>query len=228
MTLLPSSLRALLFAAETLPFSVALAVVSAIAVLEAVALLLGLGLGSLLDVFSPGSHALGIPAQSSSMSLRAIAWLEVGGLPLLAVLVLALSWFGLAGLVLQALHLELSRGYLPVLQASALASVASVPLTRVSAGMLGRVMPKDETTAVSRASFCGRVAVMLQATAHPGHAAQAKLYDQHGQPHYVLVEPEDDHTALEAGSEVLLIHARGSRFTAIANPHRVLSPTRRD
>ena len=52
-----------------------------------------------------------------------------------------------------------------------------------------------------------------------GRPAQARVRDQFGTQHYVMVEPEDSVQALEAGTSVLLVrHLHGRRFHAIPNP----------
>jgi hypothetical protein len=218
----------LLFAPECLPFSVALAVMLGIAALEGAALLLGGGFGPWLDGALPeGLDAdLGPDVGEVSALAKVLGWLHVGRVPALVVLVCALMWFGLTGLALQATVASLVGGLAPAAIAAPLALAAALPLTRATAALLGRLLPRDETSAVSRESFVGRVARMLEVAARKGEPAQAKLHDAHGQAQYVLVEPEDEGTVLEAGSEVLLVRHAGAYFTAIPNVHRALSPQR--
>ena len=62
------------------------------------------------------------------------------------------------------------------------AFVASLPIVRISGGALGRVIPRDETTAVSIESLVGRIATVVSGTARAGYPAQARVTTEHGQP----------------------------------------------
>ena len=88
---------------------------------------------------------------------------------------------------------------------------------------MARIIPKDETEAVSEKSFVGCVATITIGTASKGKPAQAKLRDRLGNTHYVMVEPDIDGQFFETGSEVLIVMQTGSVFTAIANSNPSLS-----
>ena len=101
----------------------------------------------------------------------------------------------------------------------ALALVAAVFGVRIFGGALGKIIPRDETTAVSDASLVGRVGTIVIGTARAGKPAEARVRDEHGASHYVMVEPEEPDQAFEAGASVLLVrHLSGRRFQAIHNP----------
>ena len=84
-------------------------------------------------------------------------------------------------------------------------------------GWVEKVMPKDETSAVSHNSFIGRVATVVIGTAKQGEPAQAKLLDQFGRTHYVMVEPDIQGEELTAPTAVLLVSLEGSVFRGIRN-----------
>ena len=86
-------------------------------------------------------------------------------------------------------------------------------------GLLARVMPGDETSAVSEMSLIGRAGVVVQGVARQGSAAQMKLRDMHGRIHYVLVEPDLADETFEEGAAVLLVKKNGARYMGIRNPH---------
>jgi hypothetical protein len=173
----------------------------------------------------PFTFALAVVLALGLLELLALG-LGLGSVPTSALLALLVGWFAISGLCMQAVQAALFGGYLPTLRACVQAACLSVPLAHGSARLLSRVLPSDESSAVSRSSFVGSVATMLQAPAHAGHAAQAKLHDGFGQPHYVLVEPEHEGETLAAGCEVLLVRQCGAGFRAIENPHPALSPRR--
>jgi hypothetical protein len=84
-------------------------------------------------------------------------------------------------------------------------------------------MKQEESDAVSRDTFIGKVAVVVRGEARKGFPAEAKLRDLTGATHYVLVEPDEENAVLSAGSEVLLVEQAGAVFRAIINPSRALS-----
>ena len=86
-------------------------------------------------------------------------------------------------------------------------------------GLLARVMPGDETSAVSEMSLIGRAGLVVQGIARKGSAAQMKLKDMHGRTHYVLVEPDRPDETFEEGAAVLLVKKNGARYMGIRNPH---------
>jgi hypothetical protein len=67
-------------------------------------------------------------------------------------------------------------------------------------------------------SLVGRVATVVSGVARHGYPSQAKVTSQHGQTHYIMVEPDGDGT-FESGASVLLVRQiSGTRFAGIANP----------
>jgi hypothetical protein len=216
-----------LTADENLAFSVALALMSFLALLEGVGMLLGAGLSGLADALLPDSlvphlHA-DIPDTATPGPISGLlGWLYVGKVPFLVVLILLLMSFGIGGLLLQTLVQRVTGGLLPAWIASGGALILALPVTRTGARLMSRLIPRDETEAVSEDSFVGRVAVLTLGSARPGYPAQARLTDEYGQAHYVMVEPDGD-TELAAGSEVLIVKKQGYLFLAIPNPNPLLS-----
>ena len=89
-------------------------------------------------------------------------------------------------------------------------------------GALARVLPKDETESVSQSGLVGRMATIVLGTARAGSPAQAKVRDQHGQMHYVMLEPDDAADAFGAGDSVLLISHSGAVYRAIRDDNPAL------
>ncbi len=202
----------LLTAAENLPFTVAIAVMMGLTVLEGASLLLGGGLSDWLDGLIPES--LVAPDYDGPLG-----WLHLGKVPLMMIIILFLSSFGLSGLVLQMLLHGISGHYLPGLLASVPAFLTALPIVRVGGSLLGQLMPRDESTAISENDLLGRVATITLGVAQQGQAAQARLTDQHGQTHYVMVEPEENGIRFPSGTQVLLVKRLAHHYHAILNPH---------
>ena len=217
----------MLSATENFPFTLSLAVMLGIALLEGITSLFGAGLSSLLDTLIPefdvDIDTSGPEVQSPTPLSRLLGWLRIGQVPILMLLVIFLTAFGLIGLGIQSMSLTTINTFLPPWVASIPAFILALPLVRLLGGLLERFMPKDETEAVSTESFIGRLASITLGTASRGSAAQAKLKDEHGYSHYVMVEPDMDDDEFQQGDEVLLVIKQGTVFRAIKNTNNVLS-----
>jgi hypothetical protein len=190
-------------APENLPFSVALLVMLLIGLVEAV------GLGA-----SAGHVDIGA---DGGLGGDLLGWLGVGRVPLLILLVVFLALFGMAGLAVQQAAAALAGAPLPLWLASGAALAAALPLTGIGARGLARIIPQDETTAVSLDSLVGKRGTITIGTARRGSPAQARVRDAFGQSHYVMVEPNDAAHPLGEGETVLLIRRDGNLFTGLGS-----------
>ena len=222
-----------------MPFAIALTVMLGIALLEGVAMLLGAGLSGFIDSMMPefdvdvdidadldyhahaGVDASEVPAAAPLSKF--LGWLRIGKVPILILLVILLTAFGIIGLIMQSMVHSLAGFYLPSFVASAAALTLSLPMMRICALGLEKVMPKDETTAVTEQSLVGRIATITLGTARKDSPAEAKVTDQHGLTHYVMLEPDEAGVEFNSGQDVLLIAYDGSTYAAIENTNTVLS-----
>ncbi len=213
-------------ATENMAFSVALLVVLIIAALEGVGALFGAGLSNVLSSVLPDSDlpfGVDAPDLDSPSSLgRILSWLRVGQVPVLILLIVFLVSFGIGGLIIQQLAMGAFGSLLPGALASIPALALTFPAVRVFGGALNRIVPKDETSAVSPDSFVGRIAVLTLGQAERGCAAQAKVKDRHGQHHYIMVEPDNDGDVFQQGEKVLLVRRDSGSFFAIPNKNELL------
>ncbi|WP_193097460.1 YqiJ family protein [Burkholderia sp. Z1] len=203
------------------PFVVAIALMIVIGVLECVSMLLGLSLtehaGHLLVLHFGLDHADGGP--DASVVGQFLGWLHVGRVPLLILLILFLLGFSILGLALQTSLQAVAGFMLPTALAVGLATVAALPFVRHTGKFVARFLPQSETTAVSEADFIGRTARIVTGDASLGNPAEARLVDEHGQQHYVRVEPDEAGRTFAKGTTVLLVsRISGSRYHAIENP----------
>ncbi len=223
-------------APQNLPFSVAIGVMLGIALVEFASTLLGAGVSQLLDSVLPdldfdadvdveldadadvGAGQLSGPGPL----MQLLAWLNVGRVPVLVLLLLFLTAFGVSGLALQSAVGDLTGRLLPAALAAVPAVAIAMPTVKVVGGWIARLIPKDETSAVSRRTFVGRVATVVVGTARPGAPAQARLHDAHGRTHYVMVEPDLPDEEFPTGSDVLLVKVAGARFRGIRPPSDAL------
>jgi hypothetical protein len=217
------------------PFTVAILVMLGLMIVEVVALFSGASFNDIVDEFvvthagveTVGQAPTGIEGSSApdahSLVGRFLAWLYVGHVPVLMILIVFLTVFGLTGLVGQSI-LRGSVGFaVPSILAAPAVFLAALPIVRSFVGLLARIMPRDETSAVSVDSFVGRVATVTGGTARAGLPAQARLIDEFGTMHYVFVIPDDENDEFPTDSIVLLVRRiSGSRFLAIPNPNQAL------
>ena len=205
-----------LFSAANAPFLIALALMLAIGALEVMALVIGASVFEHVDDFFTAHFDV---ETGDGLIAQSLGWLHVGRAPMLVLIVLFLGGFAVIGLVEQWLCASTLGFQLPSVLAMLGALVLTLPFVRTTGGLIARHVPRDETTAVSEDSFVGRVAVITGAAATFGEPSEAKLTDEHGQSHYILLEPDDENTTLDRGETVLIVsRISGTRFRAIHNP----------
>lgn len=196
---------------ETSPFLIAALVLLAIAVVEGFGLIIGASASHWLD------HWLHMPDGGAFESV--LGWLHVGRVPFLALIVIFLAAFAVVGFAINLVVHALFGIYVPALLGGPAALLAALPVVRVSGSALSRVMPKDETAAVSIDSLVGRIATVVAGTARAGYPAQARVTSEHGQPIYVMVEPDSADATFSTGEPVLLVRrVAGTKFQGIRNP----------
>ncbi|MNU30063.1 Inner membrane protein YqiJ [compost metagenome] len=173
-----------------------------------------LGLGGGLAV---GEGIEGLDGDVNVETPSLLSWINVGRLPLLMLIVVFLFGFGMTGLIGQRIVAAVIGEPGPWFLAAPLAFAVALPVTRIFGRGVARIMPRDETSAVSRDSLVGRVAVIVTGDAAQASAAQARVRDEHGQVHYVMVEPDNAADVFVQGSSVLLVRHAGAKYFAIHN-----------
>ena len=195
--------------AQNLPFSVAIGVVAVLAVFQFVGLgdLLGGDADVDLDLDTDGELAL----DSGLLSL-----IGLGRVPFIVWLMVLLSVFGVIGFAAQEFLESLTGApWTPWLVGPA-AGVVALPVTGAISRPLGRLLPRDETTAIDRSSLVGREGEIVIGTARQGSPARAKVTDHFGQVHHVMLEPDNAGQSFVEGERVLIVRREGELFKAIA------------
>lgn len=202
------------FAAESWPFIGAVGLLLLLTVIEGLSLLLGVSASHWID------GAFDDPTDGAHGALDTwLGWLHLGKVPALVLLVIFLMGFALTGFILNLIALRATGAMLPVLLTVPVAFMAALPFVRMLGGIVAKLMPKDETYAVSLDTLVGRVAAVVSGTARQGYPAQAKVNTAHGQTVYVMVEPDNADTTFTQNDSVLLVRrVSGTRFQAIRNP----------
>ncbi len=213
-----------LTAAPNMPFAVAIGVMFIIVILEVVSVSLGAGFSEIIDSVIPELEAdvdfdvdagIDIPDASPTTIARVLTWFRVGEVPVLMLFVVFLTAFGLSGLMFQSIFQGITGGFMSPFVASIPVVFVTIPIVRVLAGVMGNYMPKDETYAVSEKSLIGRKAIIIAGTAKHGKPVQAKVKDEYGQTHYILVEPDQAGIEFEIKTDVILVRQNGVIFQAV-------------
>ncbi len=205
-------------------FAGALALMLFIALLEGVSTLLGAGLSNIIDALLPDTELnLDMPDTSSSALSRLLGWLHVGRVPVLVIVVVFLTAFGLTGFGIQSLLLGISGMLWPGWLVGVAALFAALPVVRLISGSIRKIIPQDESSAISEEHYVGRIATITLGTARYGYPAEAKLTDQHGQTHYLMVEPESETSQFVQGDNVLVVARKANHFIVIENIHTALT-----
>lgn len=200
-----------LFLGQNALFFAALALTVALCVLEVILLTVGFS-----SADADGLNALDSDSDATGSSGGIMGYLNVGRLPFTLFFATVCAVFGLTGLAIQQASFAVTGHVLPMVVAGPLALLGSLPGTRWIGGLLGRLMPRTETTALSRQDLVGLTAVITLGTAKRGSPAQARVRDQFGQNHYVMVEPARAEEVLSEGQAVLLTQRADHHYYATA------------
>jgi hypothetical protein len=213
---------------HNMPFTISLGIMFGIALLEGITTILGFGLSSLLSSFLPDTDIhvnsnidTGEVGSESSLG-KLLSWLNVGRVPIMILLVIFLTVFGLTGYTLQAVSMNIVGVMLPALLVALIAFFLALPMVRVLGQSVSKIMPTDETEVISEDTFIGRVASITLGTAKKGRPARAKFKDNYGTTHLIMVEPEKEGEEFTEGNVVILVEQIGGKFLAVHNTNPLL------
>jgi hypothetical protein len=197
-------------------FAVALCSVLALAILEGIGMLIGLSMVNLLDHISPIDLDIDVDTDISVGGLTPLlGWLCLNRLPLLVWLVLFLTSFGITGYTLNYILLNNFTINLSEFLIYGLSFMLSLYATHHIGVPLSRLLPKNESSAISNNSFNGLIATITIGTAKQDSPAEASLTDSFNQKHYVLVTPDNDNEEFNQGQQVVLVEKKESFWLAI-------------
>ncbi|UAB78576.1 YqiJ family protein [Erythrobacter sp. SCSIO 43205] len=210
-----------LLEAHNLPFA------GAAILLVFIALAQVIGMGDIFDGADADINLDGdIQADTAAPSgffTALMSLLGVGRVPFLiwlAVLLFAFAAIGVAG---QQALIGTVGAPLPGWLAAIAAMAAALPVTGALSRPLARILPQDETSAVGLGSLVRRDAEIQLGTAKAGSPARAKVIDAHGQPHFVMVEPNDPEATLKQGETVMLVRREGETFFGVQYENPMLA-----
>lgn len=200
----------------TEPFWVALMVVAGLGLIELVSVLIGASASGLLDDglghHGPGDHEAGLLGGWMS-------WLNAGGVPILVLAVILLTAFAVFGFMLQSLAARL-LGPLPLLVAVPAAFLAAVPTTRWASRGIAKVIPRDETNALSQAEFIGLIGTVTIGPLDQGHPGAVRVKDRYDNVHILRARAAPGYL-MATGTLVLIVDGADGLFEAIPAPDSV-------
>ncbi|MEM7779596.1 MAG: OB-fold-containig protein [Pseudomonadota bacterium] len=207
---------------HNLPFAIALAALFIIALLQ----IMGAG-----DLFE-GADDIEIEIDADiADSLEASGFMDgfstllgLGRVPFLIWLASLLFVFSVIGVFGQWITQSITGAPFGAGFAALLAGGAALPLNGLFVRPIGKLLPEDETTAVGLESLVRRDAVIQTGTARHTSPARAKVKDAFGQPHFVMVEPNDPNAEIGEGETVLLVRREGQLFYGVRYESPMLQP----
>ncbi|MGU3402161.1 OB-fold-containig protein [Methylobacterium brachiatum] len=208
-------------ASSVFPFTLAALVMVGLVLVEGVSLLIGQSLSGLVDGLL--NHEVGFvhdgletdaDASNAFSPASWLSWLNVGRVPFLILLIVALAIFALAGFVLQAAAGALV-GPLPAWIAGPIAVVLTAPVLRGSSRILARAIPRDETYVITADDLIGTTAEVTLGPLDAGLPGQVRALDRHGNAHFLRARAAPDAPAMARGERVLLVDRADSVFVAV-------------
>ncbi|WP_117194557.1 OB-fold-containig protein [Rhizobium terrae] len=208
----------LFLAPECLPFAVAAVMLVALTGLEIVGLLIGFSLGEVIDKAWSNDHG-GISGL--------LSWLNLGGVPILILIMMLLGFFAITGFALQAVAQAVWTP-LPAIVASVPAFLLALPAVRTSSRWVARIVPRDETYAVDLSEFIGRGGEVTVGPLDQGLPGRVRIKDRHGNWHTLRARAARSEAPLAIGTDILIVDRAADIFIAIAAPSDMLTPANPD
>jgi hypothetical protein len=206
-----SAMSDVLLAPEVRPFAVAAAIMVALGGIEALTMLVGFSIGELLG------KDFAVDTDHHDALSGLFLWINAGRLPLLILIILALGLFSITGFLLHGIAHGIGVT-LPAWIAAFIAAASSVPLVRSCSRGIARIIPRDESYAVSEADFVGHVGEVSIGPLDQGLPGRVRLKDVFGNWHTVAARASRDSSALPVGASVLLVDRDTKSFIAISAP----------
>lgn len=154
--------------------------------------------------------------ESDGVAAGLLEYFGVAAMPLSIFVLVATCSFFVTGYGIQMVALNTKGSFLPGWIAIIPALLITLTVCRFTGKMFAKSQLKLHTTAVASSSFLFRLVTIQAGTARHGLAAEAKLVDEHGQTHYLLVEPKNPDESFPQGSEVVLVEQVGPKFLAVS------------
>ncbi len=199
----------LFLAPECAPFAVAATILVGLIVIEILSMMLGFSLSQLIGKPHLESH--------DGLVAGLLSWINVGGVPLLILVLLVLGIFAFTGFAIQTVA-DIVWAPLPTIAAVPPAILLTIPMVRGSTRTVARLVPRDETYAVDIADFVGCTAKVTIGPLDQGLPGRVSAEDAHGNWHQLRAGAAKGEGPLAVGAKVLLVDRKADIFIAVPAP----------
>lgn len=199
----------LFLAPECAPFAIAAMILIGLTAIEILSMLLGFSLSELIGKPHFEGH--------DGVLAGLLSWINIGGVPLLILIMLALGIFAVTGFAIQTVA-DVIWAPLPAIAAAVPALAITIPLVRGSTRMIARIVPRDETYAVEADDFVGRTGTVSISPLDQGLPGRVSVKDAHGNWHQLRASAAKDESPLPIGAQVLLVDRKADIFIAVSAP----------
>lgn len=208
-------------APENVPFAIVAGLFGLLSALQIVSFFLGLQALSGLDDWLSTELSFDVD-HVPTFGEALLSVLGLGKVPAAFSLLFFLFGYASAGYGLQWGVAAIAGSPWPAWLAGSVAFVLTLPLLRVANELLAKVVPMDESYAVSENSFVGKLAVVTIGTMTHERSAEVRLEDEHGRRHYVQAVADTAGETFRGGDEVVIVGRQGSVFSVVRGPTALL------
>lgn len=199
----------LFLAPECAPFAIAAMILVGLTAIEVLSMLLGFSLSELIGKPHFEGH--------EGVLAGLLSWINLGGVPLLILIMLLLGIFAVMGFAIQTIA-DTVWTPLPAIIAGPATLLVTIPLVRRSTRAIARIVPRDETYAVDTGDFVGRTGTVSIGPLDQGLPGRVSLKDAHGNWHQLRACAAKGESALPIGAQVLLVDRKADIFIAVSAP----------
>lgn len=203
------------------PFLTSLYILAGLVAIELALLVIGADLFHFVDDLLPdlGDHDVGDMHGPDGPAIgKALAFVGVGRLPIVMVLMSFLALFGLAGYLGQHAAKAIAGGYLPLAAAVPAALVIALVATGRVAALLAKVLPAEETSAVAAGSLIGRTARVKYGDATFTRPASATVHDRWDHVHHIQIKASEPDEVIFEGQSAMLVSRLNGFFIGTRVP----------
>lgn len=181
------------------PFMIAACVMGGLVLIEVLSLLFGASISGIMEGLT-GTKAL----DDVGIFSICLGWLNVGKVPLLALLIMILALFSAFGFAIQSIAFTVLSP-LPGWTASLVSLALALPATRWLSLAIAKIIPRDETYAMQKGDLIGRTGIISLGPVQKGSVARLKIQDQWGNWHFPRVAPAKAGDVIPQGIAVLVV-----------------------
>ena len=201
------------------PFTIAALILVGIVAIEILAMVVGMSISSLVN---DGLSDHSVPSEHGPLDAW-MSWLNRGGVPLLVLIMIWLASFAIAGFAIQGVAQALLSP-LPTLFASLLAVMVALPMTRALSRWTARIIPGDESNAISQSDLIGLTGTVTLGPLDQGKPGRVRVRDLHGNIHVLRAKAAAGHL-IPQGASVLVVDGSNGLFEAIPAPDELGAQT---